>query len=208
LHLTGALHLRKISMPKPRPKYQPGCYYHFYNRGRSRLSIFNEPDNYIYLLKKAKTYLRQFDLTLVAYCLMPNHYHFLIRQYGEHAAGLLPQRVFNSYTKAYNKRYAHSGTLFEGPYRVKLVERDSHLLHLCRYIHGNPVKDGLVSDPVDWPYSNYSEWMRLRDGTLYDQAFVDDHFPDIETYREFVMDGLSSREIAPEMGGYLEELES
>ncbi len=101
-----------------------------------------------------KAYCRSLRLTLIAYCLLPNHYHYLIRQDGEHAAGLLPQRVFNSYSKAYNKRYGHSGTLFEGNYRVILVEQEAHLLHLSRYIHANPVIHGLVVDVANWPYSN------------------------------------------------------
>ena len=64
---------------------------------------------------------------MIVYCLMPNHYHFLVRQNGENAAGLLPQRVFNSYTKAYNKRYKHSGTIFEGRYKAIPVEQEPYL---------------------------------------------------------------------------------
>jgi REP element-mobilizing transposase RayT len=101
------------TMPQKRPEYLPNQYYHFYNRDAHRVSIFREPDNYLYVLRKVKHYLAEFDLTMIVYCLMPNHYHFVMRQDGEHAAGLLPQRVFKGYSKAYNKRYGHSGTLFE-----------------------------------------------------------------------------------------------
>jgi putative transposase len=80
----------------------------------------------------------------------------------------LPQFVFNSYTKAYNKAYQHSGTLFEGRFRAKPVQNSIHLLHLCHYIHGNPVKDGLVADPADWQYSNYLDWIGERNGSLLD----------------------------------------
>ena len=114
-------------MPLKRPDYLPGQYYHFYNRVAHRVSIFKEPDNYLFVLRKVKKYLAEFELTMIAYCMMPNYYHFLIRQDGEHAAGLLPQRVFNSYSKAYNKRYEHSGTLFEDNYKVKLVSKSSQL---------------------------------------------------------------------------------
>ncbi|MFQ5615084.1 MAG: transposase [Anaerolineales bacterium] len=96
-----------------RPPYLPGHYYHIYNRGAHGVSIFREKDNYLFVLRKVKKYLREFSLTIIAYCLMLNHYHFLVRQDDKHKAGLLPQRVFNSYSKAYNKRYGHSGTLFE-----------------------------------------------------------------------------------------------
>jgi putative transposase len=118
--------------------WSPGYYYHIFNRGARRLTIFREPDNYHFVLYRVKEYSRQFNLTIIAYCLMPNHYHFLVRQNGEDPAGLLPQRVFNSYTKAYNKRYSHSGTIFERRYQAILVEQERYLKHLCRYIHLNP----------------------------------------------------------------------
>ena len=147
-----------------RPAYLPGHYYHIYNRGTNREPIFVEPDNYEFVLRKIKLYLRELALTLIAYCLNLNHYHWLVRQDGEQPAGLLPQRVFNSYTKAFNKRYERSGTLFEGPYKVIQIERPAHLVHLCRYIHANPVKDGLVDEIEQWPYSNYLEWVELHVG--------------------------------------------
>jgi len=194
-------------MPDPRPPYLPGQYYHFYNRGHSRASIFREDANYLFVLRKLKAYVGELNVALVAYCLMPNHYHFLVRQDGEQGVGLLPQRVFNSYTKAYNKRYAHSGTLFEGSYEVKPVNEQKHLLHLCRYIHVNPVKDGFVATPTDWPYSNYQEWVGLRAGTLVDQAFIQAHFPTPEHYATFVLDYLKTRQLPQGMKEYLEKLE-
>ncbi len=173
-------------MPVPRPLYLPGQYYHIYNHGAHRLPIFKEPENYLFVLRKMKLYAHKFNLKLIAYCLMPNHYHFLIRQDSEQRAGLLPQMVFNSYTKAYNKRYQHSGTLFQDNYKVKVVQTTSHL---CRYIHANPVKDGFAAHPADWPYSNYLEWIGEREGTLFDPAFVRQHFPTPAQYREFVASG-------------------
>ena len=109
----SALHLEEgLPMPQKRPEYFPGGIYHLYNRGAHRVTIFREPANYLFVLRNLKKYLRELNLSLLAYCLMPNHYHFLVRQNGTARAGLLTQRVFNSYSKAYNKRYQHSGTLF------------------------------------------------------------------------------------------------
>ena len=179
-------------MPK-RPQYLPNEYYHLYNRGAHQVSIFRESDNYIFVLRKMKRYCREFDLTPIAYCLMPNHYHFLIRQDDESPAGLLPQRIFNSYTKAYNKRYDHSGTLFEGNYKVIHVQSESHLLNLCRYIHANPVKDGFVTNIEDWLYSNYLEWIGERNGALVDRDFVEVYFESPDEYQRFVQDYLEER---------------
>ena len=104
-------------MPVPRKDqfaWQSGCYYRIYNRGAHRQTLFREETNYCFVLRNVKKYCRELQLGMVAYCLMPNHYHFLIRQNGDYPAGLPPQRVFNSYSKAYNKKYSSSGTLFEG----------------------------------------------------------------------------------------------
>jgi len=191
-----------------RPSYMPGHFYHIYNRGAHSTTVFREKDNYLFVLRKMEKYLREFDLTLIAYCLMPNHYHFLVRQDGEHQAGLFPQRVFNSYSKAYNKRYDHSGTLFEGPYKVIQVDKTNYLLHLCRYIHANPVKDRLVDGLEDWPYSNYLEWVGARPGTLVDREFVQTHFPTPAVYKAFVLDYLRTRDLPEEIRGYLEEWEA
>ena len=130
---------------------------------------------------------------MIAYCLLPNHYHYLVRQDGDERAGLLPQRVFNSYSKAYNKRYDHSGTLFQGPYQAIHVDNQRYLLHLCRYIHANPVVHGLVDDVGDWPYSNYAEWVGERPGTFLDRKFAREHFPVPKNYRAFVQEFIETR---------------
>ncbi len=194
-------------MSQKRPDYFPGGFYHIYNRGAHQVSIVRGPANFLFILRKLKLYSRQFDLTLIAYCLMYNHYHFLIRQNGTHPAGLLPQRVFNSYTKAYNKRYGHSGTLFEDNYKVKPIQTTSHLLHLCRYIHINPVKDGFVADPADWPYSNYLEFVGQRPGSLYDPEFVRINFGSPASYRDFVFADLRARDLPEDIKKYLASLD-
>jgi putative transposase len=135
---------------------------------------------------------------------LPNHYHFLIRQDSEQAGELLPQRIFNSYSKAYNKRYDHSGTLFESQYKVITVHTESYVLDVCRYIHANPVKHGIVNDLREWPYSNYLEWIEERSGTLVDRDFVRLYYPTPEEYRETMLVYLQQREQLAALT-YLEE---
>jgi putative transposase len=194
-------------MRDPRPPFITGEYYHFYNRGAHRISIFREPVNYLFVIRKLKKYCAEFSLSPIAYCLMPNHYHFVARQDGEQSAGLLPQRVFNSYVKAYNKRYGHSGTMFEGHFKTIHITNYNHLIHLCRYIHANPVKDGLVASPEDWQYSNYLEWIGERSGTLVDKAFIADNFTSGQDYKEFVLEYLRTRQLPDDVGKYLNLLE-
>lgn len=187
-------------------KFIQGHYYHIYNRGVGRQPIFRIQDNYRFLLHRIKEHASRLSITMVAYCLMPNHYHLLVRQDGSHAVSLLIQMVFNSYSKAFNKMFNRTGTLFEGRFKAIHVDRETYLLHLCRYIHSNPVKDGLVRRPEDWPYSNYLEWIGARNGTLVDRQFVQAYFPQPEAYRRFVLAYVAGREPLPEgMESYLLE---
>jgi len=129
--------------------------------------------------------------------------NFIIRQDGVVWAGELPKRVFGGYSRAVGRRYGWTGTLFEGRFQAKHIYTDAYLLHLCRYIHANPVKGRLVQSPEDWPYSNYQEWIGLRDGTLIDRQFVSDQFPNPAEYAAFVHDYLAGQQLPNELA-YLE----
>ncbi|OQY24815.1 MAG: hypothetical protein B6I35_00725 [Anaerolineaceae bacterium 4572_32.2] len=170
-------------------------YYHIYNRGVGRQPIFHCDDNYRFLLHRIKKYTAQWQVVVIAYCLMPNHYHFVLLQAGEHPISHFMQSLFNSYTKAFNKMYDRSGTLFEGPFRAAHVTDAAYLLHLCRYVHRNPLDAGLVTNLLNWPYSNYLEWIEQRNGTLVDREFVQGHFPTPAAYIQFVMDYTAPKRI-------------
>ena len=86
--------------------WQQGMYYHIYNRGARQVTIFREETNYLFTISKRKESSRAKRIMVLTYCLMPNHFHFLVRQDGEAPAGDLPQFIFNSYSKAHNKMYS------------------------------------------------------------------------------------------------------
>lgn len=184
-------------MPKRRILYRPGGYYHIYNRGADRISICRNDDNFSYLLGLIKKYLGELEITMIAYCLLPNHYHWLVRQERQTPAGKLPQRVFNAYSSAFNKMTGRTGTLFEGRYKAIAVETDPYLHHLCRYIHANPVNHGLAMAPDLWPYSNYLEWVGKRRGALVDHTFVIDEFGSPERYEAYLQAYLSGQSKPP-----------
>ena len=199
----------------------PELYYHIYNRGNNRERIFFEHDNYIYFLKKIKEYLVPVS-DIVVYCLMPTHYHIVGRvkpQTSEvfEASEVLGakhspistamMRLSVSYTKAINKRFQRVGVLFQGQFQAKPILTSEYLLNLCRYIHGNPVKDGIVADITQWQYSNYLEWVGERDGKLVDKAFVQDNFDTPEEYRKFVLEYLRSRQLPEDIQRYLNSLD-
>ena len=195
-------------MPRRKVKFVRGDYYHIYNRGAGRQSIFYEDENYLYLLRLLKRVAKECEVTIVAYCLLPNHYHWLVRQDGETPAGMVAKRVFGSYSQAFNRRYGRTGTLFEGPYEAIAVATDAYLRHLCRYIHANPVKHGIADAPELWPYSNYAEWIGSRTGTLVDQEFVVQQFVTPAHYRAYVEEYLTGKaKLPPGLSDYLAELD-
>lgn len=163
-----------------------GHYYHVYNRGCNRERIFARDDNYLYLLKQIKRLLLGAPVGMIAYCLMPNHYHFLLRADSDDAIGRFIQRLFNGYVQAFNRQQGRSGTLFEGRAKSIEVDDERYAIYLCRYIHLNPVVAGLVNRPEDWPYSNYLEWIGKRAGTLLDRDFVQLHYARPAEYEAFV----------------------
>lgn len=214
-------------MPRRLIPFSPDTYYHFYNRGNNRQAIFFESDNYLYFLKGLKKYVIPFA-SVIAYCLMPTHYHILVRiralaqqsldtsEVSETSevssdvskdVSLAMQKLLISYTKAINKRFSRVGTLFQGQFQAKPVENYAHLLTLCTYIHANPVKDGLVAAPEDWPYSNYLEWMGERKGTIVEPQFITEHFGSPDEYRTQITDYIRTRALTDDMRAYLNAFE-
>jgi putative transposase len=203
-------------MPRRTTPFIPDIYYHFYNRGNNRQAVFFEADNYLYFLDGVKKYLLPVA-HVVAYCLMPTHYHILVRikQTSEVfktsevslQVSRAMQKFLISYTKAINKRFSRVGALFQGQFQAKPIQTYPHLLNLCVYTHANPVKDGLVALPEDWIYSNYLEWLGQRDGALVDREFIQEHFGSPDEYQELVLQFVKTRYLPEDMRKYLEAFE-
>jgi putative transposase len=189
-------------MPNRLP-FVRGGYTHIYNRGAGRQAIFYEERNYVYVPRLLKRVARESEVTVVAYCLLPNHCHWLLRQDGETPAGKVPTRVLGSYTQAFNRAYERTGTLFEGPYKALAVDSDSYLMTLCSYIHLNAVHHGLVATPDVWPYSNYLEWIDKRSGTLVDKELIREYFASPQAYEDCIRE-LQQRFTFQEAASFLE----
>ena len=149
-------------MSNPIPLH-PGQYYHIYNRGNNRENIFREERNYPYFLKLYARHIEPIAETY-AYCLLRNHFHFLVQIKDESdltglqdLSGLSQafSNLFNAYARAFNKAYQRTGALFQRPFGRIHVATNVHLIQLVIYIHQNPEKHGFVTDFRDWPYSSY-----------------------------------------------------
>jgi REP element-mobilizing transposase RayT len=155
-------------MANPAP-LQHGSYYHIYNRGVNRENLFVEERNYRYFLQLYARHIEPIAETY-AYCLLRNHFHFLVwikdltdranLRFAPDLSGLKKpsqyfSNLFNAYTKAFNKAYDRTGTLFQRPFGRIAVTSDDYLAWLVVYIHQNPRKHGFVDDFWAWPYTSY-----------------------------------------------------
>ncbi len=177
------------SLPKSPGKNPPlllGHYYHFYNRGVNRQPIFFHKDNWRFFIQKMRDYFISDLILILAYCLMPNHYHLLVYLRAEEVGNKVMQPFGTSYVKAINRQQKRVGPLYQGPFKAKHIDSDAYLAHLTRYIHLNPVRARLVDHPADWPYSSYSDYIGTRNGILPHPEFILSQFASPADYRDFV----------------------
>jgi len=124
--------------------------------------------------------------TLVAYCLMPNHFHLLIRQNTDLPISALMVKLCGGYSKYFNKKYARVGSVFQDQFKVAHVHDNTYLLWLSAYIHQNPKVAGLVSALSDYVYSSYAEYLGDKKEILCDKEIVEEQFETILNYQTFV----------------------
>ncbi|QBN19886.1 transposase [Flavobacterium nackdongense] len=137
-------------------------YYHIYNRGINSDLLFKENSNYEYFLKLYDLHIEPMAETY-AWCLMKNHFHFLIRIKDKEEIKtenvIQPSQsfsnLFNAYTKAFNKKYNRHGALFERPFKRKGIENENYFQNLIAYIHNNPVHHSICEHPLQYPWSSY-----------------------------------------------------
>ncbi len=172
-------------MPYRETPFRAGEYYHLYNRGCNFQPVFFEHDNYRHFLWLIRQHLLN-NLNLIAYCLMPNHYHLLVQLLVDDLSQSM-QAFGVVYTKAINKRLGRVGSLFQGRFRAIHVDRDEYLLHLSRYIHLNPVVAQLVQRPEDWEFSSCADYFGLRQNAVLHPDVVLEQFASRAEYRHFVI---------------------
>ena len=158
--------------------FEKECIYHIYNRSNEK--IFYSNDNYIYFLWKVRDHILPCS-DILAYCLMPNHFHFLLKVNDlgttklEKSTKQFVQKLSqgigtltSSYTQGVNKELNRKGSLFAHRTQAKMINdaKNDYLLRSFIYIHQNPVNDGLVDKLDDWEFSSYYDYTAKRKGTL------------------------------------------
>jgi len=196
--------------------FYPQGFYHVYNRGHNKQIIFYDAKDYRRYLKRLGEYLQKHEVTLLAYCLMPNHVHLLLRQDGDELIDRFIHRLHTAYTMYFNKKYEKVGAVFQGRFKAKLIDTDEYLLHVSRYIHINPVElfDTHAQGPAlsveleTYPWSSYGEYVNPRSKCISDPTIIRNYFSNSPlrgktTYRSFLEEylGMISKDRLAEISG-------
>lgn len=187
--------------------YYENGFYHVYNRGVEKRDIFLESADYaffLHLIKGAllppepkgkaesdvlrprrKNFFGKIDL--MAYVLMPNHFHFLLRQNTISSVTDFVRSVSTSYSMRFNKKYQRVGSLFQGVFKATNIDDENYLLWLSRYIHRNP------TDFINYPHSSYEDYVLSKNTPWLNKKFILDIFGNklikqSANYRLFVED--------------------
>jgi REP element-mobilizing transposase RayT len=172
----------------------PGQIYHIFNRGNQKNNVFLEESDYLNFLKRLKIVLGQSlsyglrikplpieSFSILCYCLMPNHFHFLIQQNSDVGIDRLITKVCTSYAMYFNKKYKKVGNLFQDAFKAKLVDSDSYLAYLSAYIHNNP------TNIETYQYSSFPDYCGVRLGQICKQGLLLGIFNnDRLAYKKFV----------------------
>ena len=141
-------------MARPLRIEYPGAVYHVTSRGNEKKPIFRDDADRENLLNTLQHVNKRYHFICHAYCLMTNHFHLLIETPdGNLSIGM--RQVNSVYTQLFNKRHGRAGHLFQGRYKAILIQKDSHLLEVCRYVVLNPVRARMVETPEAWRWSSY-----------------------------------------------------
>lgn len=185
-----------------------GEYYHLFNRGSDKRDIFLQPRDYkrfqqtfyyyhlvgpkprFSVFTKSKLFTLNTNsqnklVEILCYCLMPNHFHFLVRQLKENGVSIFMGQLANSYTKYFNTKYKRVGPLLQGSYKAVRIETDEQLVHVSRYIHLNPLVSGMVKNLSIYPWSSYASYIS-EESTLCSTKEILSFFAAENSYQQFL----------------------
>ena len=196
-------------MPRRKTPLFSDGFYHVYNRGSEKRTIFRDPPDYFRFLKLLKNNKNRFWVKILCYCLLPNHFHLLVK--GGCQLSDFMRVVGVGYAMYFNKRYKRVGPLFQNRFRSKLIDSEAGLLQVSRYIHQNPRdyldpyiqdqvfgKDRVLEHLSFYPYSSYPDYTNIRHGTLCDKSIILSYFSKTRvgnSYASFVQERVIDGEL-------------
>ncbi len=205
-------------MPRRKVPLVTGEYYHIFNRGVNKQPIFegkrdykrateiigfytaaNTPLRYSKFMKLPKdsrieylneTKKQKTKIELIAFCLMPNHFHFLIKQSLDQGIVEFMRQFQISHTNYFNKKYARTGPLLQGQFKNVLIEDEKQLLHLTRYIHLNPYTSHVINSTdtlSTYAWSSFPEYLGKVQNEFCNKKLILQLFENANRYRTFVL---------------------
>lgn len=150
-------------MSRPLRIQYPNAWYHVMNRGRRKEAIFLDDTDFRSFIELLMESTSMWNVNISAFCLMPNHYHFLI-QTPEGNLSRVMRHINGVYTQMFNRRHGYDGQLFKGRYKSILVDKENYLLTLVRYIHRNPLRAGIVQRIGDYCWSSHHAYLAESKG--------------------------------------------
>ena len=195
-----------------------GQIYHVFNRGIDRRTVFTSKKDFDRFQRLIKFYrhknipirfsqvmqqsedIRESTLRniheserlvdILTYCIMPNHFHFLLKQNSNNGIATFISNITNAYTKYFNTRTKREGPLFQGVFKAVLIESDEQLVHVSRYIHLNPTTSSIIPTEQlnSYLWSSYPEYIKLSNEDISESSFVLGLFKSVKDYEKFVMD--------------------
>ncbi len=174
-----------------------GAWYHVLNRGANRQKTFYEDADYKNFLSLVAACHATWGIETHAYCLMPNHYHLLVKTPRGNLSRAM-RHLNGVYTQRFNKVHQRDGALFRGRYKAILVDADSYLLQVARYIHLNPVKANLTQKPQDYKWSSYRSYLNPVQKPHFLQSndllnFFGTTVNGLEKFQEFTIAGIDKK---------------
>lgn len=185
--------------------------YHIYNHANGFENLFLSDENYRFFLRRWQKYIEPIAATY-CYCLMPNHFHVLVQIKQEKALlvffddklkkseatgfenlSLLISKqfanLFTSYAKAFNKQQSRRGSLFNRPFKYKMIDNENYLMNVVKYIHLNPVHHGFVEDVESWQWTSYHE-LKGETDTFLNRRQLLDWFDGRKLFEDFHSEGI------------------
>jgi len=166
--------------------YFPGVVCHVYNRGVNKEEIFKDDEDYLFYLKRLREYKDKFNINVICYNLIPNHYHYILEQLGDFPIVNLMRSLHTSYGQYFNKKYKRVGPLFQDRFKQIVLEDNDKMLYLSAYINANAKIHGIIDEAKDYKWCSYSDYLGLRNGTLCNKERIVNQFRDTGDYEIFV----------------------
>ena len=153
-------------MPRVARGLADGLIYHIINRGNGRQQVFHKEQDYRVFLERMEESIRRYSVRLYAHCLLSNHFHLLVSPERADDLSKWMQWFMTSHVRRYHRHYGTTGHVWQGRFKSFIVQEDSHLITVARYIEGNPVRAAIVPSAMDWPWSSHGDRVNGKEGML------------------------------------------